>query len=46
MMAFTKGGQLSFELLKATDKRFIVSTAEIKKHEDIPLPNVDPMENA
>jgi hypothetical protein len=47
MMGFTKDGQLKPELLKARDKRFDVSTEEIrKKRADIPMPNVDPMANA
>ena len=47
MMGFTKEGQLHQDLLEARDKRFDVSTAEIKKKRaDIPLPAVDPMANA
>jgi hypothetical protein len=47
MMGFTKDGQLHPELLEARDKRFNISTEEIKKkREDIPVPNVDPLANA
>lgn len=47
MMGFTKDGQLNPKLLEERDRRFNVSTAEIKKkREDIPMPNVDPMANA
>lgn len=47
MMGFTKDGQLNPELLAARDKRFAVSTDEIrKKRADIPMPNVDAMANA
>lgn len=47
MMGFTKDGQLNPKLLIERDKRFDVSTAEIKrKREDIAMPNVDPMANA
>src|SRR5690606_4355742 len=47
MMGFTEDGQLHPELLSARDKRFDVSSAEIKKNRaDIPMPEVDPLANA
>ena len=47
MMGFTKDGQIHPQLLEERDKRFNVSTANIKKkREDIPMPQVDPMANA
>lgn len=47
MMSFTKEGQLKPELIRARDKRFSISTEEIKrKRADIPMPNVDPLANA
>lgn len=47
MMGFTKEGQLHPELLDARDKRFQISTANIKANrKDIPMPAVDPMANA
>lgn len=47
MMGFTKDGQLNPQLLAERDKRFDISTAEIKKkRENIPMPNVDPLANA
>jgi hypothetical protein len=47
MMGFTKDGQLNPKLLEERDKRFNVSTADVKKkREDIPVPNVDPMADA
>lgn len=47
MMGFTKEGQLHPELLEARDKRFQISTADIKaRRKDIPMPAVDPMANA
>jgi len=47
MMGFTKDGQIHPQLLEERDKRFNVSTADIKKkREDIPMPKVDPMANA
>ena len=47
MMGFTKDGQLDPKLLEQRDKRFNVSTAEIKKkREDIEIPAIDPMANA
>jgi len=47
MMGFTKNGQLNQDLLAARDKRFKVSSEEIKKkRSDIPMPTVDPLANA
>lgn len=47
MMGFTEDGQLDKKLLEDRDKRFNVSTAEIKKkREDIKMPVIDPMANA
>jgi hypothetical protein len=47
MMGATKDGQIKPELIAARDKRFKVSTSEIKKKRaDIPMPKVDPMANA
>ena len=47
MMGFTKDGQLHPELLAARDKRFKVSSKEIKgKRANIPMPKVDPLANA
>jgi hypothetical protein len=47
MMGATKDGQIKQELIAARDKRFKVSTQEVKqKREDIPMPKVDPMANA
>src|SRR5687768_2278778 len=47
MMGFTKDGQLKTDLLSDRDKRFNISTVEIKKErEEIPMPTVDPMANA
>jgi hypothetical protein len=47
MMGFTKDGQIHPKLLEARDKRFNVSTSDIKKkREDIPMPAVDAMANA
>jgi len=47
MMGMTKDGQLNPKLLAARDKRFNISTAEIKKKRaDIPMPQVDPAANA
>lgn len=47
MMGFTKDGQLHPQLLEERDKRFNISTAEVKKNRnDIPMPDVDPMVNA
>ncbi|HYI76676.1 MAG TPA: OBAP family protein [Chryseolinea sp.] len=47
MMGFTKDGQLKTDLLSNRDKRFNISTVEIKKQrEKIPMPTVDPMANA
>ena len=47
MMGFTKDGQLNTDLLSDRDKRFKISTVEIKKErEEIPMPTVDPMANA
>jgi hypothetical protein len=47
MMGFTKDGQLNPKLLEERDRRFNISTTEIrKKREDIPMPDVDPMANA
>lgn len=47
MMAFTKDGQLHQNLLDERDKRFNVSTREIKKKRaDIPNPQIDPGANA
>jgi hypothetical protein len=47
MMGFTRDGQIHPELIEERDKRFNVSTAEIRKErEDIPMPRVDPMANA
>lgn len=47
MMGFTKDGQLHQQLLAERDKRFDISTHEIKKkRENIPMPQVDPLANA
>jgi hypothetical protein len=47
MMGFTKDGQLNANLLQERDKRFNISSEEIrKKREDIPMPAVDPLANA
>jgi len=47
MMGFTEDGQLHPALLDDRDKRFKISTPEIrKKRSDIPLPRLDPMANA
>ena len=47
MMGFTQDGQIHPKLLEERDKRFNISTADIKKkREDIPLPQIDPMANA
>ncbi|MDQ0640540.1 hypothetical protein QF042_004105 [Pedobacter sp. W3I1] len=47
MMGFTKDGQLNPKLLAARDKRFNVSTSEIrKKRANIPIPKIDPLANA
>lgn len=47
MMGFTKDGQLHPQLLGERDKRFNISTPEIKKKRaDIPLPETDPLANA
>jgi hypothetical protein len=47
MMGLTKDGQINQQLLAARDKRFNISTEEIKKKRDgIPVPQVDPMANA
>ena len=47
MMGFTQDGQIKPELLAERDKRFNISTEEIrKKREDIAMPNVDPLANA
>jgi hypothetical protein len=47
MMGFTRDGQLHDSLVQARDKRFNVSTAEIrKKREDITAPAIDPLANA
>jgi len=47
MMGFTKDGQLHQNLLDERDKRFNISTPNIKKNrEDIPMPTVDPIANA
>ena len=47
MMGFTQDGQLRPELLEERDKRFNISTADIrKKRADIAVPHIDPMANA
>lgn len=47
MMGFTKDGQINSQLLADRDKRFNISTEEVKKERaDIPMPAVDPMANA
>lgn len=47
MMGFTKEGQLDTALLGDRDRRFNISTAEIRdKRKDIPEPEVDPGANA
>ena len=47
MMGFTKDGQLRKSLSNERDKRFRISTNEIKKKRaDIALPTVDPLANA
>jgi len=47
MMGFTKKGQLKPNLLAARDKRFKVTSEEIKqKRADIAMPKVDPLANA
>lgn len=47
MMGFTQDGQIRPELVADRDKRFNISTPEIKKkRDDIPMPTVDPMANA
>lgn len=47
MMGFTKDGQLNPKLLEERDKRFNVSTADIrKKRAGIQMPAVDPIANA
>jgi hypothetical protein len=47
MMGFTEDGQLHPEILEERDKRFKISTADIKrKRLDIPLPKIDPLANA
>ncbi|KQS30960.1 OBAP family protein [Dyadobacter sp. Leaf189] len=47
MMGFTKDGQLHKEMLSDRDKRFNVSTEEIKKNRaDIPMPALIPGANA
>lgn len=47
MMGFTQDGQLDPQLLQARDKRFNISTADVRaKRKDIPMPEVDPLANA
>ncbi|MBO9657271.1 MAG: OBAP family protein [Chitinophagaceae bacterium] len=47
MMGFTKDGQLHQQLIDARDKRFDISTPEIKEQRrSLPEPHVDPMANA
>ena len=47
MMGFTKDGQINPQMIAERDKRFKLSTEQIKKKRtDIPLPDVDPMANA
>ncbi|QEC53919.1 uncharacterized protein DUF1264 [Anseongella ginsenosidimutans] len=47
MMGFTADGQLHQQLLAERDRRFGISTEEVKaKRADIPMPEVDPAANA
>lgn len=47
MMGFTKDGQINPTLLSARDKRFKISTSDIKsKRADIKMPKIDPLANA
>jgi hypothetical protein len=47
MMGFTQDGQLRPQLVADRDKRFGISTAEIRKNRaDISVPTLDPMANA
>jgi hypothetical protein len=47
MMGFTADGQLNEQLLAERDKRFDVSSAELRlKRTDIPYPRIDPQADA